>query len=130
MALAIDARVTDSGAEGPLPNERIAFDGEHELPVEMTRGRNMQRVVNRSLMSGAALAIVIAALVLFDVRVRQAFADLVVDAPSSELAQAGSGLYELGTVVLTAVHDQSIANAPLMIFVVIATVLMLFMVRT
>jgi hypothetical protein len=90
----------------------------------------MQRAVNQTLISGAALAIVIAALVLFDSRVRRAFADLAVDAPSSEFAHLGSGAYELGGVVLMAIRDQSIANAPLMIFVVIATVLMLFMVRT
>ena len=48
----------------------------------------------------------------------------------AELAQVGSGVQDLGAIVLTAVHEQSIANAPLMIFVVIATVLMLFMVRT
>jgi hypothetical protein len=90
----------------------------------------MQRAINHTLISGAALAIVIAALVLFDVRVRRAFADLAVGAPSSELAHAGSGLYELGTMMVTAVHEQSVANAPLMAFVVIATVLMLFMVRT
>ena len=90
----------------------------------------MQRAVNHTLISGAALAIVIAALVLFDVRVRRAFADLAADAPSSELAHVGSEVHELGTIMLTAVHEQSIANAPLMMFVVIATVLMLFMVRT
>jgi hypothetical protein len=90
----------------------------------------MRRAINHTLISGAALAIVITALVLFDVRVRRAFAGLVSGVPSSELAQAGSGLHELGTIILTAVRDQSIANAPLMIFVVIATVLMLFMVRT
>ena len=90
----------------------------------------MRRAINHTLISGAALAIVIAALVLFDVRVRHAFASLVTDVPSSEFAHAGSGLYEVGTIMLTAVHDQSIANAPLMIFVVVATVLMLFMVRT
>jgi hypothetical protein len=69
-------------------------------------------------------------LVLFDPRVRQSFADLASDTPSAELAQVSSGAYELGTIVVTALLDQSIANGPLMIFVVIATVLMLFMVRT
>ena len=90
----------------------------------------MRRAINHTLISGAALAIVIAALVLFDPRVRRSFSDLAADTPSTELAQVGSGAYELGSIVLTAIADQSIANAPLMIFVVIATVLMLFMVRT
>jgi hypothetical protein len=90
----------------------------------------MRSAINHTLISGAALAIVIAGLVLFDSRVRRSFADLASATPSPELAQVSSGAYELGTIVVTAVRDQSIANAPLMIFVVIATVLMLFMVRT
>ena len=90
----------------------------------------MRRAINHTLISGAALAIVIAGLVLFDPRVRRSFADLASDTPSAELAQVSSGAYELGTTVVTALLDQSLANGPLMIFVVIATVLMLFMVRT
>ncbi len=90
----------------------------------------MGRVLNQTLISGAALAIVIAVLVLFDPRVRHSFADLATDAPSAEFAQVGSGVFALASIVVTAVREQSIANAPLMIFVVIATVLMLFMVRT
>jgi hypothetical protein len=90
----------------------------------------MRRAINHTLLSGAALAIVIAALVLLDPRVRHSFADLAAGTPSPELARMGSGVYEVGSMAVTAVVDQSIANAPLMIFVVIATVLMLFMVRT
>ena len=90
----------------------------------------MRRAINHTLISGAALAFVIAGLVLFDPRVRRSFADLAANTPSSELARAGSGVYAIITVVMNAILDQSIANAPLMIFVVIATVLMLFMVRT
>lgn len=90
----------------------------------------MRRGVNQTLISGAALAIVIAALVLFDPRVRRSFADVAADAPAAEFARMGSGVYELGGIVVTAIVDQSIVHAPLMIFVVIATVLMLFMVRT
>ena len=90
----------------------------------------MRRAINHTLISGAALAFVIAAVVLFDPRVRRSLADLAANTPSSEIARAGSSAYEVVTIVATAVLDQSIANAPLMIFVVIATVLMLFMVRT
>ena len=90
----------------------------------------MRRAINQTLISGAALATVVAALVLFDPRVRHSFADLAADTPSTELARMGSGIYEVGSVLAGALLDQSIANAPLMIFVVVATVLMLFMVRT
>jgi hypothetical protein len=90
----------------------------------------MPRAVNQTLISGAALAIVVAGLVLLDPRVRHSFAHLAADTPSAEFAQMGTGVVALGSTVATAVLDQSIANAPLMMFVVIATVLMLFMVRT
>ena len=90
----------------------------------------MRRAINHTLISGAALAIVIAGMVLFDERVGRAASDLMSSTPSGELAYLGSGALQLGAVVLSAVEEQSIANAPLAIFVVIATVLMLFMVRT
>jgi hypothetical protein len=90
----------------------------------------MGRAVNHTLISGAALAVVVVSLALIDVRVRRAFASLVDDTPSSDLAHLGSSAVQVGAMVVTTLRDQSIANGPLMIFVVIATVLMLFMVRT
>ena len=90
----------------------------------------MRRAINPTLISGAAMAIVIAALVLFDERVRRSFADLAAGAPSAEFAQAGSTAYRLGSTMMEAMVELSVANAPLMIFVFIAATLMLFMVRT
>lgn len=89
-----------------------------------------RRTLDHTLLSAGALALVVTVLVGFDDRVRRALADLVDDRRTSELAHIGAGAYDLGAVLLTAVAEQSIANAPLMIFVVIATVLTLFMVRT
>ena len=90
----------------------------------------MRGAIKHTLFSAAAMAIVIAGMVLFDERVGRAASDLMSSTPSGELAYLGSGAMQLGAVVLSAVEEQSIANAPLAIFVVIATVLMLFMVRT
>ena len=90
----------------------------------------MRRAINPTLISGAALAIVIAALVMFDERVRRSFVDLATGSPSAEFAQAGSQAYQLSSTMMGALVDLSAANAPLMVFVVIATTLMLFMVRT
>ena len=90
----------------------------------------MRRAINPTLISGAALAIAIAALAMFDERVRRSFAGLVAGSPSAEFAQAGSAAYRLGSTMMETVVDLSVANAPLMIFVFIATTLMLFMVRT
>jgi hypothetical protein len=89
----------------------------------------MRRAINPTLISGAALAIVIAALVMFDERVRQSFAGLA-GSPSGEFVQAGSQAYRFGSTMMNAVVDLSVANAPLMVFVIIATALMLFMVRS
>jgi hypothetical protein len=90
----------------------------------------MRRVVNHTLISGGALAAVIAALVVLDERVRTAVVDLITGRPSSEVARAGTSLHEMTGVAWDAIQHQSVANAPLMIFVVVATVLMIFMVRT
>jgi hypothetical protein len=90
----------------------------------------MRRVINHTLISGGALAVVITALVLIDDRVRHAIASLWRDVPSHEVVQASTALNGLRAEIIRAVQEQSIANAPLMIFVVVATVLMLFMVRT
>src|SRR5688500_18758466 len=103
------------------------------LAIDITQeaqGQIMGRAINHTLISSATLAIVIAGLVLFDVRARRVFATLADDAPSSDLARLGASAMQVGTMVLTTLRDQSIANGPLMIFVVIATVLTLFMVRT
>ena len=90
----------------------------------------MRRVLNQTLISGGALAVVVTALVLIDDRVRHAIASLWRDVPSHEVVQASAALNDVGTAIIRAIEEQSIANAPLMIFVVVATVLMLFMVRT
>jgi hypothetical protein len=90
----------------------------------------MRRVLNHTLISGGALAVVVTVLVLIDERVQHAIASLWRDVPSEEVVQASSALTQIGSAVITAIQEQSIANAPLMIFVVVASVLMLFMVRT
>jgi hypothetical protein len=90
----------------------------------------MRRAIHPTLISGAAMAIAVAALVMFDERVRRSFGDLVSGSPPAEFAQAGSQAYRLGSTMMDAVVELSVANAPLLVFVVIATTLMLFMVRT
>jgi len=89
-----------------------------------------RRTLDHALLSAGAFALVVTVLVGFDARVRQALVDVMSDTRTSELAHAGAGAYQVGEVLVAAVAEQSIANAPLMIFVVIAAVLTLFMVRT
>ena len=87
----------------------------------------MRRVFNDALISMGALAILFVTLVSIDERVRDYLSLAVRDANA---ADAGAGLVNLGGVLLLAARDQSLAHAPLTIFVVAAVVLVLFMLRT
>lgn len=69
-------------------------------------------------------------LVAIDDRVRQQLALRFNARPATELVDAGTRVRDLATGVLEAARDQSIAHAPLMIFVLAAVVLVLFMLRT
>jgi hypothetical protein len=66
-----------------------------------------------------------------DDRVRDRVSGVFGGAPnSSQLVGAGKEVTGLVTVVYEAVKDQSVEHAPLAIFTVAGTVLVLFMVRT
>ena len=67
------------------------------------------------------------ALVAIDPRVRDYVGTFIGGATP---AAAGRGLQDVFSVIVMAVRDQSIDHAPMMIFVVAATVLFLGMVRT
>jgi hypothetical protein len=90
----------------------------------------VRRVLNQTLISTVVLAIVVVGLALIDERVQRGLMDLLHGTPTGELARASDGAMAFGSVVLSAAATQGAANAPLMLFVVVATVLMLFMVRT
>jgi hypothetical protein len=81
------------------------------------------------LLSIGALAVLLLALVSVDDRVREQVALRLAARPSTELAAAGAQMRDMTAVVLNAVRDQSLEHAPLMIFVLAATVLVLFMLR-
>ena len=90
----------------------------------------MRRPFRDAMLSIGALAVLLLALVAVDDRVREQLALRLAKPPSAELASAGERLRDLATVVLEAARDQSLEHAPLMIFVLAATVLVLFMLRT
>ena len=91
----------------------------------------MRRSFGDALISMGALAALLAGLVLVDDRVREQVAMHFNGAePSTELAHAGSRLRDLATVVIEAARDQSLEHAPMLIFVLAATILVLFMLRT
>jgi hypothetical protein len=76
------------------------------------------------------LALVLVALAAMDVRVRDRFGTLLRGASGSDVSSLGEQLQSVGGALLIAVWDQSVANAPLTIFVVVAVILTVFMVRT
>ena len=91
---------------------------------------HFRRVCGDALVSASVLAIVVGVLVSVDARVRERLHTVIASGPSA----FGSGVQtpwdQIGYVLFDAARTQSIDHAPLMIFVVCATVLLLFMWRT
>ena len=90
----------------------------------------MRRALNEALMSVATVAIMLFVLVAFDDRVRGELTRRLVSHPTQQLAAAGQQARDFTSVIAQAAHDQSLAHAPLLIFSVAATVLVVFMLRT
>jgi hypothetical protein len=89
------------------------------------------RAFSDVLISVAALLTLIVMLAAFDVRVREQLSLRVgAGSSSTQVADASVAIRDVVSVVVAAVRDQSIAHAPLVIFVLAATVLVLFMLRT
>jgi hypothetical protein len=92
---------------------------------------SINRRLGDVLISIGALGSLLLLLAAFDPRMREQLAlrfgsgDL-----SGQVGDAGATLRNLGLVVLDAVQSQSIEHAPMVIFVLAATVLVLFMLRT
>jgi hypothetical protein len=75
--------------------------------------------------------VLIAILAAYDARVREQITmRFVVGQPSAQVAQAEATVRNLLAIVVSAAREQSIEHAPLVIFVLLATVLFLFMLRT
>lgn len=86
----------------------------------------MKRIINDTLISVAAVAVVLLIVVSVDQRVRE---QVELTASSAGMQQATSRLSQAGTVLFTVARDQSVENAPMAIFVVAGVLLFLFMTR-
>jgi hypothetical protein len=86
--------------------------------------------MNDALISAGAVALLLAALVSADDRVREYVVNAARGTVPGNAADAGTRLGDLGSIVLTAARDQSLAYAPLTIFAVVAVILLVLMVRT
>lgn len=80
--------------------------------------------------SALSFGIVLAVLVSIDPRVRARFWSAFENPAGGALTPLGTRLGELGGVLWDAARDQSIDNAPLLIFTVVGVVLVAFMLRT
>lgn len=91
----------------------------------------MRRVFGDAMISLGALAVLLLALVALDDRVRdQLSLRMHGHAASGDLVDAGVHVRDFAAVLLDVVRDQSLDHAPLLIFALAATVLVLFMLRT
>ena len=87
----------------------------------------MKRGLGDALMSAGALMILAIALIAFDQRVRD-YAWRFMNRAS--VANARVEIGDVGSVIFVALRDQSMAHAPLTIFVIAGAILFLFMVKT
>ncbi|HET9360930.1 MAG TPA: hypothetical protein VFO58_14360 [Vicinamibacterales bacterium] len=91
----------------------------------------MRRVINDALISVGALVVLLVGLVSVDDRMRERLGAALSAPPNSaQIINAGDRIGEVSRVMFIALRDQSVEHAPLVIFAVAATVLVLFMVRT
>ena len=93
--------------------------------------RAMRRVINDGLISLAAVVVLLVMLVSIDPRVRDTLRQMIAPPTgASGITGVGTKLGDISMVMLKAAHDHSVENAPLVIFSVAATILVLFMLRT
>jgi hypothetical protein len=80
------------------------------------------------MLSVGVFVLIIAGLVSVDDRVRGRFFDLM--SGGNGLSPWGDRVSDLGGALASAIHYQSIENAPLLIFATVGAVLFLFMLKT
>jgi hypothetical protein len=80
-------------------------------------------------MSAAALAFILLVLVSFDSQVREQVQNHF-SSPSVVVSDATHGIKTLSSVAMDALRERSLDRAPLLIFVCLAGLLLLFMLRT
>ena len=90
----------------------------------------MRRAFGDAMISLGAVLLLVMMLVTIDPRVREQVSGAWGGPGSPRVATISSQMREVTSVVVTAARDHSIDNAPLMIFALAATVLVLFMLRT
>ena len=90
----------------------------------------MRRLLSDAMISGLVVLLLTAGLVAIDPRVREHATSFVTTSAPSSARGAGSQLADVTSAIVIAARDQSIDHAPMMIFVVVATVLFVAMFRS
>lgn len=90
----------------------------------------MRRVFGDTITTIGGVLLVLIVLVAFDDHVRDRVTTIVAGRPTVEIETAGEQAHDIALVIVEAARDQSIEHAPVMIFTLAATVLVLFMLRT
>ena len=93
-------------------------------------GVRARRAIGEAAGSVLCFLVVLTALVAVDVRVRERVGLLFDQASGGSVESWGDRMNALVGVIVQAARDQSIDNAPMMIFAIVATVLVVFMLRT
>ena len=89
-----------------------------------------RRTFGEALISTGAVVLLLVTLVAIDDRVREQVSATFRSTPSADLVSASTTFQNIASVVYSAARHQTIQHAPLVIFVVAATLLTLFMLRT
>ena len=91
----------------------------------------VRRALSDALVSAAAAGSLLFVMIAADDRVRdRVLRGFGSEGPSTALAQAGGQARAAAALVLETARDQSVEHAPLLIFVLVATILLLAMART
>jgi len=121
----VDARVAKRHTAGVL-GKKVRI---HPGTWFALRSRAMRRTWSEVLLTLGTLTVLVMVLVAIDPGVRDQVS-MRMSAPSVSIADAGHHARDLTTVIADAARHQSLDHAPLVIFGLVATVLVLFMLRT
>ena len=91
----------------------------------------MRRGVDDALISAGCIVAILAVLVALDARVREQVQLLLATGrPSPALSGVGKGARDFAWMLFQAGREQCLEHGPLMVFTVVASVLVAFMLRT
>lgn len=107
----------------PVRNDYCEAVGRKDLPLKV----RTQHIWKDTLATAGVLAFVMTVLVSVDERVREQARMLF---EPGAMTSIGTRIGETGSAIVDAVQTQSVEHAPLMTFIVVATILLLGMMRS